>query len=186
MKGHCWLVAAFLALAAMAEPVEERSLLELAPRLSELGAGWRTNYTAYLIDPWSHPPETAHQGNPETNPLLAFQRERMAQDGRTGYGWFLYGRDDSVVNGWYALYIQRWTRPRELHNRWVDWKMTLTRVLHDCPPVGEDCFWREDCMFQEFSFRRGVYHVIIEAGVTRDYRSLWEIARVVDAKLRAP
>ena len=186
MKGHCWLALGLFVLAATAaQPVKERSLLELVPTLSELGQGWKTNYTAYLIDSSSDPPEVAHQGNPKASPILEFHRERMAQDGRAGYGLFLYGRDDSVVNGWHAVHIQRWANARDLHNRWVGWKMSPTRVLHDGAPVGEDCFWREDCMFQELSFRRGVYSVLIEAGVNREYRSLWEIAKAVDARLRA-
>lgn len=186
MKGHAWLAAGLLGFVAIAAPpVAERSLLELRPTLSELGPAWKTNYTAYLIDPRSDPPEITHQGNPKTDRFLQFQRERMPQDGRTGYGLFLYGTEDSSANGFYAVHIQRWSSARALHNRWVDLKMSPTRVLHDGPPVGEDCFWREDCMFQEFSFRRGVYSVVIEATVSRDYKNLWELGRAVDANLRA-
>ena len=50
--------------------------------------------------------------------------------------------------------------------------------------TGYGMIWREDCMFQEFTFRRGLFHVCIEAGHGFDYRALARVAEVIDTKIR--
>jgi hypothetical protein len=169
-----------------ARGAEEKAILDVAPTLAELGEGWTTNVVAYLLDPRSRPTEIDyHRDDPKSSPVLEIHRKQMAADGRTGYGMMLCGCSNTVANaGFCRVYIQRWGNTRTLHNRWVDWKMLPTRVLHAHPPVGEDSFWREDCMFQEFTFRRGLFHVCIEAGHGFDYRLLVHVAEIIDAKIR--
>jgi hypothetical protein len=166
-----------------AKAVEERPILEIAPTLAELGPEWTTNQIAYLLDARSHPSEVdLYDRTP--SPVLEFHRAQMKKDGRTGYATIHYGRGNLVMNrGLYRVYIQRWSDKWTLQNRWIEWKMYPTRIVRPAPPLGEDCYWRDDGSFQDFVFRRGLFHVIVEAGSDSDYLPMIRLAEVINAKI---
>jgi hypothetical protein len=145
---------------------------------------------AYLLDPRSHPSEIDYKGNVESSLLLGVQREVMKSNDRSGCALMFYGHGDLVMNrGLYRVYIQRWSSRRSLHNSWVRWKMNPDRVVRDLPPVGEDSFWvnewwRQTLVRQNFAFRRGLFHVVVEAGAESDSGDLVQLAGVIDAKIR--
>jgi hypothetical protein len=179
-----------LAWTATLAVAEEKAILSVMPTLAELGDGWTTNLVAYLIDPRSSPPEIDYQGNPATSPRLDSQRLEMRVNGRTGCGLLFYGRGNLTMNsGLYRVYIQRWNDRRALHNDWVTWKMNPARVVRDMPAVGEDYFWieewwRETRLRQNLVFRRGLFHVTIEAGADSDWSAMVRLAQVIDGKIR--
>lgn len=172
--------------------VEEKSILSIAPTVAELGEGWTTNLVAYLIDPSSHPSEIDYQGNPATSQRLESQRLEMRINGRTGCGLLFYGRGNLIMNsGLYRVYIQRWGNRRALHNEWVTWKMNPARVVHDMPHVGEDYFWieewwRQTRLRQNLVFRRGLFHVTVEAGAESDWAAMVRLAQAIDERIRSP
>jgi hypothetical protein len=171
--------------AASAQAAAEKAVLDVVPSLSEAGPAWTTNVMAYLLDPRSHPSEIDYRHDTKTSPMLALQRENMKKDGRNGFGIVLYGRGNMIMHqGLYRVYIYRWDNERALHNRWVDWKMTPARIVRSAPPVGEDCFWSDDGMFQEFAFRRGLFQVVMEADSSFQYRPIVQLAEVIDLKIR--
>jgi hypothetical protein len=167
----------------------ERAVLDVVPSLSELGAGWTTNVVAFLLDPHSHPSEIDSRGDARTSPELSVQREIMKTNNRTGCGLVLYGRGDLIMNrGLYRVYIQRWSDRRSLHNSWVGWKMNPNRVVRDAAAVGEDCFWvnewwRQTLVRQNFVFRQGLFHVVVEAGPDSDAAHMVLLARAIRAKI---
>jgi hypothetical protein len=169
---------------------EENAILDVAPSVSELGAGWTTSLVAYLLDPRSCPSEIDYHGDAESSPQLGAQREVMKTNGRTGCGLVLYGHGDLIMNsGLYRVYIQRWNNRRSLHNCWVDWKMNPNRIVRDTSPVGEDSFWvnewwRQTLVRQHLVFRRGLFHVVVEAGAESDFAPMIRLAQVLDAKIR--
>jgi hypothetical protein len=184
-----WMASLWLAVAA--PPPEPVAILAVTPSPEELGHGWTTNVVAYLLDPKSQPPEIDYRTDPKTSLLLEYQRSVMLTNNRTGCGLILYGRGNLVMNiGLYRVYIQRWDNTRSLHNSWVGWKMDPSRVLRaDVSPVGDDCFWTEEWWRQtkvrnNFVFRRGLFHVTVEAGSDSDYRPMVRLAEVIDAKIR--
>jgi hypothetical protein len=168
---------------------EEKAILDVAPSVSELGAGWTTNLVAYLLDPRSCPSEIDYHGDPASSPELGAQREVMKTNGRTGCGLVLYGHGNLIMNsGLYRVYIQRWNNRRSLHNCWVDWKMNPNRIVRDTSPVGEDSFWvyewwRQTLVRQHLVFRRGLFHVVVEAGADSDFAPMIRLAQVLDAKI---
>jgi hypothetical protein len=171
-------------------PMEEKPVTTIVPTVSELGAGWTTNVIAYLVDPRSTPPEIDHQFDVDTSPMLAMQRQAMLTNSRTGCGMVLFGRGNLVMNsGLFRVYIQRWKNTRSLHNEWVGWKMNPNRVLRTHPFVGEDFFWtnewwRRTLVRHNFIFRRGLFHVVVEAGADADPAHMIRLAEVIDAKIR--
>lgn len=187
-----WLLPLFLALALQAQSPgqSEKAVLEVAPSLGDLGAGWTTNVIAYLIDPKSQPSEVDYRTDPKTSLLLHYQRSVMATNNRTGCGLILYGRGDLVQNsGLYRVFIQRWNSTRALHNSWVNYKMNPARVVRAMPHVGEDYYWtqewwRQTLVRQNLVFRRGLFHIVVEAGGSSDYQSMIWLAQVMDAKIR--
>jgi hypothetical protein len=180
------LVLSALTVTLSAHTLPEIPVTALAPQLSHLPDGWTERQMLFLLDSRSDPPAFDHQcDDPSISRMLQFQREQMAQDGRTAYLIVLYGRADSALKGGKVrVYIQRWSSRRALHNRWVDWKMIPTRVAHPDPRVGEDYYWREDCMFQELVFCRGLFNVSIEAGHATDRQLIVELAQAIDAAIR--
>ena len=184
-----WIASLLVAVAA--PPPEPVAILAVTPSLDELGRGWTTNVVAYLLDPKSQPSEIDYRSDPKTSLLLEYQRSVMLTNNRTGCALILYGRGNLIMNiGLYRVYIQRWDNTRTLHNSWVGWKMDPSRVLRgDVSPVGDDCFWTEEWWRQtkvrnNFIFRRGLFHVTVEAGSDSDYRPMVRLAEVIDAKIR--
>lgn len=176
----------FLTIASLApvQAAETTGVLNVAPTLIELGDGWTTNLVACVLDPQSTPSEFDNF-NGERSRLLEFYREQMKKDGRTGYATLLYTRSDAVTNrALYRVYIQRWQNTRLLHNRWVEWKMAPARIVRSGPMIGEDYFWSDDGVFQEFSFRRGLFNVVIQAGSASEYKPMVWLAVAIDAKIR--
>jgi hypothetical protein len=169
---------------------EQKAILNVLPSLAELGPGWTTNQVAYLIDPLSQPSEIDYQSDPKTSGKLAGQREAMKTNGRTGCGMVYYGRGDLVMNsGLYRVTIQRWAEKRPLHNAWVTWKMNPSRVVRSCPAVGEDYFWvnewwRETLLRHHLVFRRGLFHVLIEAGADSDVLQMVRLGEAIDRRIR--
>lgn len=164
---------------------EVKPILTVVPSLSELGPTWTTNVIAYLLDPRSHPSEIDYRHDIKTSPMLALQRANMEKDGRNAFAIVLYGRGDMTVNqGWHRVYIYRWENRRALHNRWVDWKMNPARIVRSISTPGDDYYWTDDGFMQDFTFRRGLFHVSIEAGSLSDYRPIVRLAEVIDAKMR--
>jgi hypothetical protein len=163
---------------------EEKPVLDVAPTVSELGAGWTTNQVMYLLDPRSQSPEIDYLGrNP--SPVLEYHRQHMKKDGRTAYADIHYGRGNMVVNqGRYMVTIQRWGETRSLDKRWVDWKMNRNWIVRATATAGEDCFWTDDGMFQKFTFRRSLFHVVIEAGSASEYMPMLRLGQVIDAKIQ--
>ena len=155
---------------AVVRAAPEKAVLEVAPTLADLGSGWTTNIVAYLLDPLSHPSEIDYQHGVHDSPLLEYQRDLMSKTSRSGCGMLLYGRGNLVMNsGLYRVHIQRWSNRRALHNAWVGYKMDPTRVVRDTPPIGEDLFWtndwwRETLVHRNLVFRRGLFHIVVEAG----------------------
>jgi hypothetical protein len=176
--------------AAPTAAADAKAVLDVAPSLAELGEGWTTNLVAFLIDPLSEPSEIDSRGDAKLSIELAGQREAMKTNGRTGCGMILYGRGDLVMNkGLYRVCVQRWSEIRPLHNIWVTWKMNPSRVVRDCPAIGEDLFWvnvwwRETVIAQDLVFRRGLFHVVIEAGPDSDSTPMVRLAQAIDAKIR--
>jgi hypothetical protein len=164
---------------------EVKPILTVVPNLSELGPVWTTNVIAYLLDPHSQPSEIDYHYETKTSPMLALQRGNMEKDGGTAFAIVLYGRGNMTVNqGWHRVYIYRWENRHALHNRWVDWKMNPARILRSAPAPGDDYYWTDDGFTQDFTFRRGLFHVSIEAGSASDYRPIVRLAEVIDAKIR--
>ena len=67
--------------------------------------------------------------------------------------------------------------------------MDPTRVVPDTPSVGEDYFWTNDWwrqtrVRQNLAFRRGLFHVVIEAGAESDYTQMIRLAKVIDDKIK--
>ncbi|MHC1768571.1 MAG: hypothetical protein AB9869_30550 [Verrucomicrobiia bacterium] len=184
--------AAVLPVPCLAEraPLEEKPVTAVVPTLGELGAGWTTNVIAYLVDPHSTPSEIDYQMDTKTSVMLSMQRQAMLTNSRTGCGMVLFGRGDLVMNsGLFRVYIQRWQNTRALHNEWVSWKMNPDRVLRTHPFVGEDFFWTEEwwrrtLVRNNFVFRRGLFHVVIEAGADTNPSHVLRLATVIDAKIR--
>jgi hypothetical protein len=170
--------------------LEQKPILDVTPSLTELGPGWTTNVVAYLLDPRSQPSEIDYQRDPKTSLLLAYERDLMRTNNRTGCAMVLYGYGNMVMNsGLFRVHIQRWDNRRSLHNAWVGWKMDTARVVRNLPPVGEDCFWtndwwRQTAVRQNLIFRRGLFHVVVEAGAESESGHLLRLAEVIDAKLR--
>ncbi len=166
-----------------------KPILDVTPALSDLGPGWTTNFVAYLLDSRSEPSEIDYQSNPATSSRLEAQRLEMKTNGRTGCALLIYGRGDLIMNrGLCRVYVQRWAESRALHNHWVDWKMAPNRVVRNTAPVGEDCFWteewwRETRVRQNLVFRRGLFHITLEAGAESDSSALVELAQAIDAKI---
>ena len=191
MKRLCLILWVLLLDFAPTQAAAEKAVLEIAPSLSELGEGWTTNVVAYLLDPSSRPPEIDFQNDVTSSPLLEAQRQAMKGNERTGCGLLLYGRGDLIMNsGLYRVFVQRWSNTRALHNAWVDWKMNPDRVVRTHPPVGEDFFWvcewwRQTPIRQNFVFRRGLFHVTIEAGADSDTAAVVQLAQVIDGKIKA-
>jgi hypothetical protein len=162
---------------------EEKAILSVAPSLVELGPGWTTNLIACLLDPLSNPSEVDYF-NDKPSRLLEFHREQMKKDGRTGYATIHYGQGNMVMNeGLYRVYIQRWADVRALRDRWFDWKMYPTRIARASRAIGIDSYWRDDGSFQEFCFRRGLFHVIVQGGSESAYSPMIRLAEVIDAKI---
>ncbi len=170
-------------------PLVEKPVTAIVPTLGELGPGWTTNVTAYLVDPRSTPSEIDYQMDAATSVMLSMQRQAMLTNSRTGCGMVLFGRGDLVMNsGLFRVYIQRWKDTRSLHNEWVGWKMNPNRVVRMHPFVGEDFFWTEEwwrrtLVRNNFVFRRGLFHVVVEAGADADPSHILRLAAVIDAKI---
>ncbi len=170
-------------------PPGERAILDVVPSLTELGAGWTTNVVAFLLDPHSHPSEIDSRGDARTSLELSVQREVMKTNHRTGCGLVLYGRGDLIMNrGLFRVYLQRWSDRRSLHNSWVGWKMNPNRVVRDAAAVGEDCFWvnewwRQTLVRQNFVFRQGLFHVVVEAGPDSNFAHMIQLAQTIQAKI---
>ena len=77
MKIHPVILLLVLIFLTQARPAEEKPILEIAPTLAELGAGWTTNIVAYLLDPLSKPAVIAYRGNSESDRLLDHLRTTM-------------------------------------------------------------------------------------------------------------
>jgi hypothetical protein len=178
-------------LLALGEPsAAEKPVLAVIPSAAEVGDGASTNLIAYLLDPLSQPSEIDHRQDARSSLLLEAQRAAMLTNGRTGCALVLYGRGDLTMNsGLFRVYVQRWRSPRSLHNAWVTWKMNPDRVVHTEPASGEDYFWtqewwRRSLVRQNLVFRRGLFHVVIEAGAESDYLHMIRLAAAIDAKIR--
>ena len=187
----CWLILLAVCVGPLrGAPLEEKAVLSVTPNLVELGDGWTTNIIAYLLDPRSQPSEIDYQGDPKKSLLLMYQRDMMKTNNRTGCAMVLYGYGNLVMNGGlYRVFIQRWSDSRSLHNAWVKWKMDTARVVPDAPPVGADCFWtrewwRETAVRKNLIFRRGLFHIVVEAGADSDMGRMVRLAEVIDAKVR--
>jgi hypothetical protein len=168
----------------------EKPVLAVLPSAAEVADGASTNLVAYLLDPLSQPSEIDHRQDARSSLLLEAQRAAMLTNGRTGCALVLYGRGDLTMNsGLYRVYLQRWRNTRLLHNAWVTWKMNPDRVVHKEPAPGEDYFWTEEwwrrsLVRQNLVFRRGLFHVVIEAGAASDYLHMIRLATAIDAKIR--
>jgi hypothetical protein len=173
-----------------AHAAEEKPILAIVPKVAELGEDWTTNVVAYLLDPKSQPSEIDYQRDAESSPALFVQREVMKTNGRTGCALVLYGCGDLIENsGLHRVFIQRWENRRLLHNQWVRWKMDPNRVVRTTPDIGEDYFWtqewwRQTLVRQNFIFRRGLFHVVIETGAEINPERITRLAEVLDAKIR--
>jgi hypothetical protein len=191
MMREIWVIL-FLVLTGLVDlrAAEEKAVLEIVPTLSELGEGWTTNVVAYLLDPKSHPSEIDYRGKAETSPALFVQREEMKTNHRTGCALVLFGHGDLVENsGLQRVFIQRWDTRRSLHNEWVRWKMDPNRIVRTTPEIGEDYFWtqewwRQTLVRQNFIFRRGLFHIVVEAGADTDPARMLRVATALDAKIR--
>ncbi len=170
--------------------LSEKPILTVAPSLGDLGEGWTTNLVAYLIDPKSAPSEIDYRTAVDLSVSLNTQREAMKTNGRTGCALVFYGHGDLISNsGLYRVYIQRWKDVRSLHNAWVQFKMNPERVVRDEVAAGEDNYWtqewwRRTLVRQNLVFRRGLFHVVVEAGAQSDHRPMLRLAEVIDAKIR--
>jgi hypothetical protein len=185
MKTYLSLLLVVIAWSCRTQAAEGKAILDVAPSLTELGESWTTNLIAYLLDPRSQPSEVDYLRGPKSSPVLDYHRQQMKSDGRTGYGTILYGHGGMVMNkGLYRVYIQRWSNTPSLDKRWVDWKSRLTRVVRSAQSVGEAFFWAEDGMFQKLTFRRGLFHVVVEAGSASDFTWMVRLAEVIDAKIQ--
>jgi hypothetical protein len=184
------ILALVLTFGSPAWALEEKPVLTVTPTLEELGPGWTTNLIAYLLDPKSDPPAIDYRTDPKTSFMLAYQRDVMSTNNRTGCAMVLYGHGDMVMNrGLHRVFVQRWGNRRALHNAWVGWKMDINRVVWDYGSVGEDFFWtsewwRQTQVKQNLVFRRGLFHIVIEAGAASDPADMVRLAQAFDAKIR--
>lgn len=185
-KGHRMKRSAFgavllLSWATVAHSASDKSVLDIAPTLAELGNGWTTNQIVYLIDPRCEPPERTYPGHPDPKSLLDYLRQMMESSGRTGYLRMQYGFGDLTINhGGYHVFLQRWVSPEALSGqRFQEWN----RIDRPAPDVGQEAYWKDGDMYDGLVFRRDQYLVIVEFGAASDYARATRLAQVIDAKI---
>jgi hypothetical protein len=169
---------------AWAAPTEEKSVLDLAPTLSELGDGWTTNRVLALVDPQrttagvsSQKPATV-KGT--TNSVRTTRKARAS----TGWVRMEYGKGDLLLNqGAYFVSIQRWTSTNALEQAWNGWTTRPDYTRWRGSTLGENCYWTEDAKFHGLTFRRGLFHVVVTCGARSDHSGLLRLAEVIDAKI---
>jgi hypothetical protein len=181
MKAWAICAALLLSWATAAHSASDKSVLDIAPTLAELGSDWTTNQIVYLIDPRCQPPEQVYPGHPEPIKHLDHHRQMMKSSGRTGYLRMHYGCGDLTVNrGGYHVYLQRWENPEMLNSqRFQEWK----RLDRPAPDVGQEAYWKSGDMYDGLVFRRDQYLVIVEFGPASDYSRATRLAQVIDAKI---
>jgi hypothetical protein len=159
----------------------DKSVLEIAPTLAELGNGWTTMETNHLIDPLCQPSELVKEGHPSPEKLLKSLRDMMKSTGRTGYLAMHYGYGDMVINrGGYRVSIQRWPSAEDVDK---DPVQQAERVKRSPPNIGQEAYWTEGAMLHGLVFRRGQYRVVTECGPKSDHDNLVRLAEVIDAKI---
>jgi hypothetical protein len=169
---------------APAQAAQEKAILDVAPSLTELGAGWTTNSIVTLLDPLSHPSGVAFKKQPDAKVMTNFLQTPLKTKGQMGWGRFHYGRGDMVLNGGlYFVSLQRWGNTNALEKAWKGWKTRPDNAVWRGPPIGEHCYWTEDEKFHGLTFRRGLFHAVVTSGSKSDRSGLIRIAEVIDDKI---
>jgi len=158
------------------------AILDVVPALSELGADWTTNATVTILDPLSRP--ARHPGHAPSKGMTNVFAAKAAAKDQMGWGRFHFGRGNLLLNqGAYFVSIQRWDRTNTLNTAWTGWQSRPDYTPWRGAPIGESCFWTEDAKFHGFTFRRGLFHVVITCGAQSDHAGLFRLAEVIDAKI---
>jgi hypothetical protein len=162
-----------------------KAILDLAPSLTELGEGWTTNLVVSLLDPLSSLPDK--RGKPSsTRPSIPGLKRTGKPTTGMGWGRFHYGRGDLEVNGGgYFVSIQRWTNTNTLDRVWRQWQTSTNaeQQVRSRSAIGEDSYWTETDRFHSLTFRRAVFHVVVECGPKSDHSQLLHLAEVIDHKI---
>jgi hypothetical protein len=168
------------------EAASERAVLEVAPSLGELGAGWTTNSIVALLDAKSQAPGTSSKrtADPKGKQTATLLRDTGGAKGQMGWVRMEYGRGDLVLNrGAYFVSIQRWGNTNALEKAWSGWKTRPDYMTWRGPAIGEACYWTEYEKYHGLTFRRGLFHIVVSCGSESEHSGLLRLAEVIDAKI---
>jgi hypothetical protein len=158
---------------------DEKAILEIAPTVVELGAGWTTNSVDSLIDPRSHPSEIGFDRKRNPMEMTALLRAGTKAVPGLGWGRFIYSRGDRVI----SVNIQRWANTNSLDQNWKRWKSRPEVGMRPGPSIGDEACLAGGESRQSLFFRRDAFHVIVSTDTASNVSAMIRLADVIDAKI---
>jgi hypothetical protein len=191
MVRRIFLIGALLGSLVPARPAESSTaagtgVVSVAPRNSELGAGWGEREVIFAIDPLEQPAEYVNT-IPVKNPtqrarsILEDVRKALARNGSVGMTDILYRRS----SGHLELVISRYPDQQSLDKHWKELSAKFdTNAV--APKVGQSAAWLDigaGAPGRMFVFRQGLFTGWAECKVALSGEPLMELVKVTAGKM---
>jgi hypothetical protein len=156
----------------------------VAPRITDLGAGWSERKIVFAVDPLDQPAETVNemvdQDASKRSRLLTQVTSAAQKEGAVGYGYFGYGFGNLVRNqGRYDLYLSRYPDQEILNKRWSEYSQQAGARTD--PGLGEAAIWLprtgNDHDFR-LMVRSGLFLMRLECTAAQKEEQLVHLARI--------
>jgi hypothetical protein len=158
-------------------------VVSVAPRVSDLGAGWTERKIIFAVDPLDQPMETVNewvsQDSGNRSRLLTQVRAALEQVGAVGVGYFGYGFGNLVVGqGLYDFYLNRFPDQKALEKEWSNYAGQAGTQTE--PGVGEAAIWLPRLASDHdhrLVVRSGSYLMRLECTAKQDKEKLVQLAK---------
>lgn len=163
-----------LVAAGCAAADQPASLDQIAPTISQLGAGWTSNHVVVLVDQLSPTNEVCNEGPG----WVQAAHNVVGKRGCEAYAVFRYYYDSASILVW----IKRFRSRQDVGDDWGKDKETKT-TPDNLPKVGDEVrFYQRHGLHNDIEFWRGKHLVTVE-GVSAPMEKLKQLAEALDRNL---
>ena len=169
--------------AGHAPPTNQPGVVQVAPRVEDLGSGWTERRIVFGVDPLDQPAETANElvsrDLSNRSRLLAQVKVAMQEQGSVGMGYFGYGLGNLLFSqGRYDLYLSRYPNLAALEKEWSHYSNPTNQRVE--PEVGDVAIWLPrptNDHDHQLIVRSGLYLMRLECTAKQKDEELLHLAR---------
>jgi len=191
MVRRIFLIGALLGSIVPARPAESSTaagtgVVSVAPRNSELGAGWGEREVIFAIDPLEQPAEYVNtlpvkDPTKRAKSILEDVRKALARNGSVRMTDILFRRSSGDLE----LVISRYPDQQTLDKRWKELSAEFDPKAA-APRVGQSAAWLNTgagAPGRQFVFRQGLYTGWVECKTELSGQPLMQLAKVTAGKM---